>query len=271
MKRLIILLLLPIAFLIYGFQAGIRPISVYDALYLKLNGSNANTNVDIGSNDFYGRYLYGDSATLGQAGANYTLFDTDGHQTMVGDARPWRDQLSDAITLQRNGTGVSLNVTDGTVEFATNAVYHATFTLADAMYCNIQLNHDKDLTASIYPHIHFFQTENHVPNFVLEYRWQKNLGEKTTAWTPLKCNTLADTYSGTTKNNIALSVAIAVPSGTAISDIVQFRIYRDTTNVTGLFGVGVAGNDTYTTAVGVTAFDVHFMVNSIGSNDEYSK
>lgn len=243
MKKLIILLLLPIAFLVYGFQAGIRPLSVYDALYLKIAGGY------VGSS------------------SHKTTFDATGHQTMTGDARPWRDQLTDAINIKIQGTGIALNPADSTVEFATNADYPT-----DYLYCNVQLNHDKDLTTAVYPHIHFFQVENHIPNFVIEYRWQKNLGEKVTTWTPLKCNTLAEAYSGTNKNNIALSTAIAVPAGgSAISDIIQFRIYRDTTNDTGLFGVGAAGNDTYTAVAGVTAFDVHFQINSLGSTDEYTK
>lgn len=199
---------------------------------------------------------------LGAAGSNYTAFDETGHQTMVGTARPWRDQLTDALNLKVQGSGLALNVTESTVEFAANADYPT-----DYLYCNVQLNHDKDLTASIYPHIHFFQAEDHIPNFLLEYRWQKNLGAKTTAWTKLKCNTLAQEYTSGTINQIAYSAAIAAPEGTAISDILQCRIYRDITNDSEAF----TGADPYTAVVGVTAFDLHFQINSLGSTDEYTK
>jgi hypothetical protein len=203
--------------------------------------------------------------------ANNTAFDNTGHQTMVGTARPWRDELTDAIALQQQGPGVSRNNTEGTVDFAYNASYNATFSSADAMFLNIQLNHDKDLTASIYPHIHWVQEKNYSPNFLLEYRWQKNGGTKTTAWTKLKCNTLTYTYSSGSLNQISYAPAIAVPVGTALSDIVQFRIFRDTTNASALF----TGNCPYNTGgnatASVLAFDCHFMINSIGSNDEYTK
>jgi hypothetical protein len=193
---------------------------------------------------------------------NYTMWDTTGHQTMGGEARPWRDELTDALNIRSTGVGVATNNTENTVEFVAAAL-----SANDYIYMNVQLNHDKDLASLIYPHIHFFQGSNAVPNFLVQYRWQKNLGEKVTSWTSLKCNTLAAAYSGTTKNNIAHSVGIAPPTGSTLSDIVQFRISRDTANVTGLF----AGADPYTGTVGILAVDIHFQINSLGSTDEYTK
>jgi hypothetical protein len=191
-----------------------------------------------------------------------TNLDTTGHQTMTGNGRPWRDQISDALILKVQGVGISTDAAEGTIVFAANADYNT-----DYLYCNIQLNHDKDLTSSIYPHIHYFQAEDHIPNFLLEYRWQINLGTKVTSWTKLKCNTNAIAYTSETINNIAYASAITVPEGTTLSDIVQFRIYRDTTNDSTSF----TGADPYTAAVHITSFDIHFQLNSIGSTDEYTK
>lgn len=193
---------------------------------------------------------------------NYSQFDTTGHQTMVGTARPWRDQLADALSLKVQGSGISVDSTEATVVFATNADYPT-----DYCFTNIQLNHDKDLTASIYPHIHWFQAENNSPNFILEYRWQINGGAKVTSWTPLVCNTLAHTYSSGTIHQISYTAPIDVPVGTTLSDIIQFRIYRDTANDSTEF----AGADPYTLAAHIMAFDVHFQINSLGSTDEYTK
>jgi hypothetical protein len=139
------------------------------------------------------------------------------------------------------------------------------------MFCNIQLNHDKDLISSIYPHIHWFQEKNYSPNFLLEYRWQINGGTKVTSWTKLVCNSLAYIYSSGSIHQISYASAILVPIGTTLSDIIQFRVYRDTTNVSGLF----PGNCPYNTGGNATvmmlAFDIHFQLNSIGSTDEYIK
>jgi hypothetical protein len=232
--------------------------ALFDALYVTKTGNSG----------INGVLSTGDGGT-----SHYTTWDATGHMTMVGNARPWRDAMTDALELQKSGTGVALNVTDGTVEFASNAVYHATFTSADAMFCNIQLNHDKDLTASIYPHIHWIQEKNYAPNLLIEYRWQKNGGAKTTSWTKLKCDTLAFAYTSGSLNQISYSAAIAAPVGTAISDIVQFRIYRDTGGASGAgFYTGTCPYNTGGNAiVGVYAFDCHFMINSLGSTDELTK
>ena len=118
----------------------------------------------------------------------------------------------------------------------------------------------------ISPHIHFEQANNNVPNFLFYYRWQKNGGAKTTAWSPLKCNTPVFTYVSGTLNQIANGVAISAPVGYGISDILQFRLCRDTTNASGLFGA-----DPYTGTVSVTAADIHLRLDTIGSRTEYNK
>lgn len=234
-----------------------------------INTSVVNTPSDqivnrTGNNQLTGTNKFGSTT-------DYTQFSTTGHQKMAANARPWRDELSDAVRLEQSGAGVAINPTESTVDFAYNAVYHATFTSADAMYLNLQLNHDKDLTASLYPHIHWFQAKNYSPNMLLEYRWQINGGAQVTAWTKLLCSTLAFTYTSGTIHQISYSAGIAVPVGTTLSDIVQFRIYRDSGNASTLF----VGNCPYNTggnaAVPVMAFDCHFMTDSLGSNDEYVK
>lgn len=203
---------------------------------------------------------------------NYTRFDQDGHQTMDGNARPWRDELGDALSIKVQGAGISTDLDEGVVNFDSNAAYNANPSLADFLYKNVQLNHDKDLTSMIYPHIHWFQAKDYSPNFLFQYRWQINGGEKTTAWTFLKCNLLALPYTiGTTINQISYSLPIAVPPGSVLSDVIQFRIYRDTTNAslqfTGTCPYNTGGN----ASAGVLSFDCHFMINSLGSNEEYEK
>ena len=203
--------------------------------------------------------------------ADYSSFDETGHGTMGGDARPWRDQLSDAVSLQQSGSGISRNLTEGEVEFSSASTYNSNFSLADSMVANIQLNHDKDLTSAIYPHIHFVQKKNYVPNFLLEYRWQTLGSSQVTAWTKIKCNIPAFTYISGSLNQIAHTSGISVPVGSDISDVVQFRIFRDNTNSSGEF----TGIDPYNTGgnatVGITAFDVHFQIDSYGSTNQYTK
>lgn len=196
--------------------------------------------------------------------ANYTNFDSTGHQTMVGDARPWRDELNDATSIKVQGTGVSVNPTESSVDFLKTA------DLNDYMYCNIQMNHDRDLTSAIYPHIHWWQASANIPNWLLQYRWQINGGIKETQWSPLKYSGHAFTYvPATTLNQISKFGPINVPPGTTLSDVIQFRVLRDTGNASLLFGT--PGTDPLDATVGITNFDVHLQINSLGSTNEYEK
>jgi len=203
----------------------------------------------------------------------YTMFDAEGHQTMVGDARPWRDELGDALSIKVQGAGISTDLTESVVNFDFNAAYNANPALADFLYKNVQLNHDRDLSSLIYPHIHWLQAKNYSPHFLLQYRWQINGGEKTTAWTFLKCNVLTFPYTvGQVIHQIShATAAIVPPAGTQLSDIIQFRIYRDTTNAAGQFTGTCPYNTAGNASAGVLSFDLHFMTNSIGSNEEYIK
>lgn len=191
-----------------------------------------------------------------------TLFDSTGHQTMSGEAKPWREELSDTLSLRQTGPGVSVDNAENSVNFLTTANY-----LNDYMYTNIQLNHDKDLLSDIHPHLHFWQTTAGIPNWLVEYRWQINGGTKTTAWTKLPCNGFVFPYTAGTLNQIAEFDPISVPSNTNLSDVVQFRISRDYTNASGAF----TGGDPVNATVSCTNFDIHFQISSIGSSEEYSK
>lgn len=194
--------------------------------------------------------------------ANGVYIGSDGNLVLNGTARSWKDKIGDVINLKNTGVGVSTNSTENTVDFVT------TSNLSDYIYSNVQLNHDRDLTyTSIHPHLHWFQDRNATPNFLFEYRYQVNGAAKTTAWTYLKCNTNAFTYTSGTIMQISYTSGITVPANTGLSDIVQFRIYRDNANTSGQF----SGADGFAATVGIISFDVHYVINGFGSNEELIK
>lgn len=213
--------------------------------------TGATDDVDLGDNS-----LHVGSVT------NFFHVDSDGHVTFGGTARPWRDELVDALKIKSTGSGVSVNASEGVVEFTASAQM-----ATDYGYFNVQLNHDKDLGVPLNFHIHFFQSNNNAPNFLFQYRWQVNGQLKVSSWTDLKCNTLAFTYVSGTLLQIAYASGITPPSGSNLSDIVQVRICRDTDNDSGKF----SGADPYTGTVGILFIDPHFQTNSLGSTDEFSK
>ena len=194
--------------------------------------------------------------------SDFVNWDNTGHMTFGGAARPWKDELGELLAKRTVGARITDNTTEGTADYS-DACKIAT----DYKITNVQLNHDKDLSVSLYPHLHWFQASANIPNWLLQYRWQINGGAKATSWTDYKCNTSAFAYSAGTLNQISYGAAIAVPVGTNLSDIVQFRICRDTANDSGKF----AGADPLSGNASALMFDVHFQINSMGSTDELVK
>lgn len=193
---------------------------------------------------------------------NYTSFDSDGTLHSNGNATTWRDEISDILLLKQTGSGVSINSSESTVEFTSSA------NLSDYLYVNVQLNHDRKLTSGIDPHIHWFQSSVKVPNFLLQYRWQVLGGTKVTSWTNLRCNYTAFTYTSGNLNQVCSPLNLLMPPvDTMVSDIVQFRILRDTTNASTLF----TGTDPLTGIASLLSFDVHIECDTLGSKAEYTK
>jgi hypothetical protein len=193
---------------------------------------------------------------------NNTTFEADGTMVLNGTATIWDDVVSSGINLQQAGPGVSINGIESTVDFI------ATSNLSDYVFLNVQMPHRWKVGSVVHPHIHYPQDIAGVPNWLFQYRWQKLGGTKTTAWTYLKCNTAALTYTAGTINQIAkTAVGITPPTGSAISDVLQLRVIRDVVNGSAQF----AGADPINAVVALDSIDVHFEADGLGSHSEYTK
>lgn len=192
---------------------------------------------------------------------NGTQVETDGTLKFEGLATTFDDLQGDITRLQVVGVGIVFDNTENALNFQTSA------NLSDYAVQNYQLRHAWKSGTVIQPHFHFEQAQNKIPNFLVRYRWQKNGSTKTTAWTDYKCNTTVFTYTSGTLNQIAKGAGITPPVGYGISDIVEFRMFRDNDNTSTVF----SGADPYTTDVLVTAIDVHFEGDTFGSRTEYAK
>jgi hypothetical protein len=197
---------------------------------------------------------------------NNTSFDDDGHQTMNGNATVFKDELQSLLTQLKNNPADRLveNIAEGTLDFKNNAV------LADYAVMNVQINHDAKIGANVYPHLHFFQNQNAMPNWMLQYRWQSNGQIKDATWKDLRMNVPAITpyVSGILVQIATVATPITPPETAGLSDVLQLRLIRDTNNASTLF---TGGNDTYTGNAEALNFDIHYEINSIGSNQEYVK
>lgn len=196
---------------------------------------------------------------------DYTEIETSGTIRMYGDATVFKDELQSLITQLKNNPADQLviNIAEGTLDFK------ATATLVDYAVMNVQINHDWKIGSTIFPHLHWFQNQAQTPNWLVQYRWQINGGLKDTTWKnyPLLTNTFPNPGAGETKIQISHNGGITPPVGAGLSDILQLRIIRDTNNDSGEF----SGIDTYTGLVNAINLDVHYEINSIGSNEEYVK
>lgn len=177
-------------------------------------------------------------------------------------SRAWRDELGELLARQFKGTRISVNTTEGTEDFADSCVV-----ADDYVIMNVQMNHDKDLTADLHPHLHWFQASANVPNWWLAYRWQSNGQAKTVAWTPLAYTGNVFAYAGGTLVQITEFPAITPPVGAGLSDIIQIKLSRDTGNVSGLF----TGLDPLVGDASALMFDIHFELDTVGSISEYEK
>lgn len=199
-----------------------------------------------------GKFVFGSET-------DYMEIEADGSINLYGDATMFDDLLGDITQVKSQGSGVSLNNTESSLE------YTATANLNDYSVINYQVPHGWKVGSDVFPHLHFWQDNDNAPNFLLRYRWQINSGAKTTSWTDYKCNTLVFEYTSGTLNQIAHGGGITPPEGAGLSDILQIRIFRDTGNTSTVF----AGADPYTGAVGITSADVHIEKNRLGSRQEY--
>lgn len=202
---------------------------------------------------------------LGNYGeGNYTEIDTSGHITLYGEATVF-DDLQTALVgqhLESPGSDITQNSSEGSLTFADTAV------LSDYVTMNVQMSHGWKIGSTIYPHIHWWQTSSDVPNWLLQYRWQRNSYPKVTTWSGIAYSGMAFSYTSGTLNQITgFGSGIVPPVDAALSDILQVRLLRDTTNASTLFG----GTDPLTGDSDVVNLDIHIEKDSIGSDEPYVK
>lgn len=165
------------------------------------------------------------------------------------------------LRLESPSSHIVTNAAEGTLEFKTSC------NLTDYVIAEPQLSHKWKLGSVIYPHLHWEQTSATIPNWLIQYRWQKQGLAKTTSWTSQKYDAHVFTYTSGTLNQITSMGDITPPVGYGLSDFVDFRILRDVANTSGLF----AGADGLATSVYAKGFDFHMETDSLGSNDEFTK
>lgn len=203
---------------------------------------------------------------------NQTSFDTTGHQTMTGTAKPWEDLRIEPVA-RTAGTGApAFEKWFANVPGTSRGVFLYSFTNETVagnekeVFFSMQMPHAWDGGAT-HMHVHFVPaaTENSTSVlWGLEYTW-KGVGEIYGDTTIVYSSTTlspADVNITANKHYIAAFSSL-VPDSTnnTISSILIGRLFRNSSSST----------DNYTNKLGLLYVDLHYQLNSLGSTDEYIK
>jgi hypothetical protein len=136
----------------------------------------------------------------------------------------------------------------------------------DWIYFNAQMPHSYQFGSNIVMHVHWVQTEDEVPHWMIDYRCY-DIGEDPTAgFTRVIWNSSEFTYSAGTIHQLTEFAAFD-PGFNNVSGMCDIKLYRDTDNDSTEFG----GADPFSTDVMLKEFDIHYASDTIGSYGEDSK
>ena len=140
----------------------------------------------------------------------------------------------------------------------------------DWLAMTVQMSHRWKLGTVVYPHLHWRQDAAAMPNLIISYIWQVNGAAQSSSWTHIAHSANAYTWSTGNLNQITKFGSITPPEGAGLSDIIFFKIMRDVANESMLF-TGAEVDVNVQDDVYASSFDIHFEVDSAGSDTEYAK
>lgn len=121
----------------------------------------------------------------------------------------------------------------------------------------VQMPHQWEIGSTIYPHVHWKQTQNLSPVFKIDYKWI-NIGDPVpVVWETYIMNNLARSYVSGQIHQINDGVTGISGVGKTLSSMLLIKLYRD--------------DNVYTGDALTYQFDIHYRIDSFGSNYEYIK
>lgn len=179
------------------------------------------------------------------------------YSQLVPDQTRWDDLRAPATSLKVGSTAPSSNTTYGWLEFAHNA---------DAfVFVQIQLPHAWREGSELSPHVHWCKTTSAAGEveWQLEYRWF-NLGEvMDSGWTTLSAMTPAVDDGDTQYQQALTSLGTISGEGHQISDMLICKLTR--------LGTSYSGSSHYGAPAALLEFDIHYQVDSFGSEELFTK
>jgi hypothetical protein len=218
----------------------------------------------------------GDFARIGD-GTNYTQIAENGHMTLVGTATVWEDLRIEPVVRAGAGNIPAFEVWRTDSEGLSMGVFLYSFTdVAQAqekeIHWTAQMPHAWAGTA-IYIHVHWMGAVDDTtaaPRWGLEYTWA-DIGTvfatTSTVYTDGNNYTGGGTDANVTAFKHYISGFAAITPSTSqdgISSVIIGRLFRNSSSAL----------DTYNATgakCGLLYIDIHYEINSLGSNTEYTK
>jgi hypothetical protein len=195
-------------------------------------------------------------AVGGVPAGDYLAVSTTGTITLNGEATVWEDLRfpARAADINPGATTVVPDVDTLALDFTTACTTNYG---SDHVYFVAQFPHSKKLESDICPHVHFWQANANQTNmWFMRYKWV-DVGETNPAnWTVLGYATNVMPYVSGALHQLAEFPKV---SGTdaGVSSIMLIKLYRD-----GTFGTGDGQ---------LLEFDIHYEIDSLGSDTELQK
>lgn len=128
-----------------------------------------------------------------------------------------------------------------------------------------QLPHSWEAGTTLDPHIHWQKTTSAAGGvyWQLKYRWCSIGGVMDAGWTTIGSSTPASATpdTNTADKHLITEVSDIVATGYGISDMLIMQLSRLVSDPT----------DDYGASARLLEFDIHYKINSVGSNNQYSK
>lgn len=215
-----------------------------------------------------GGSISGDFEIGDKVSGNYAKFNSDGELRLYGDTTQWEDLRVPVISTKLGGT----KDPDFVKVFDDGGTSQGVFTYAfnknteEELYFAVQLPHGWMQGSDIKAHVHWFgSTNGGVGTDVcwgLEYTWA-NIGATfgNTAiiygdTNDLEEDIVADKHYLTELGSITAT-------NKTFSSMILCRVFRD--------AAGVGGTDDYDYDANLLEIDFHYQIDSLGSNEEYTK
>jgi len=189
---------------------------------------------------------------------------------------PWWDDLrfpAFSAAFQVSSGRLSWGYTQLGVNFKYNALYRE----EEQVSFICQMPHKKKFGTPVYPHIHWGQRKDYIPNMIIDYRFYNNGKEAFNAtdpgvWTQSIITDGVFPYQGEAYlAQISAFPPIQPPENENVSAILEIKLYRDTNNSSGLFAGACPYNTGGDISVLLKELDLHFQVDQLGSTEEYIK